>query len=304
MQGRTGKVEDMLMERAERSRRRLEDMQKRREREEMPTAPQISEHSANLVRDGEVTERLYSMAHERPVSRSRSAPRPDRDQDTGQRLFSPSINPRSAAIVRARPIEEILHEKGAEKDHRTVQRAEIQAAVAKEDSAKPKVGPYSALLVQLLETRTQQRTQERLHAPIHQLRRQTAQEIIDERQSQYSFKPVINPISEQIDRTVNGPAEGGERLQLLMKRQETYEQRRSKMQAEVFLSLLQCLVANTFYPSGCCCRAVKVHILAARAALECSCGASQYSITGRAQRRMAATARTEARNGQAVQASP
>jgi hypothetical protein len=139
----------------------------------------------------------------------------------------------------------VLHEKGAEVTQRREKEAARTAVELTEEARKPKVGPYSALLVQLLETRTQSRTPERLHEPIHKLRPQTAQEILDERRQQYSFKPTVNPISEQIDRTVNGSGEGVSRLSLLLRKQEQYEQRKSRMQAEVHHLLLALAVRSS-----------------------------------------------------------
>ena len=232
-------MEDILLANAERVRQKLEHAQHKRQQEETPQRPQISSPSANLARDGDVAERLYSLAQQKSTTsssmetgRSRSAPR-DRDPDTGQRLFSPAINPRSAQIVRARPIEEVLQEKGAEQARRQQEIAREAEEEARKKAAEPKVGPYSAVLVDFLERRTQTKTHDRLHEPIHKLRPQTAQVIVDERRHQYPFKPSINPISEQIDRTVNGPADGSARLGLLMRKQEHYEQKKSRMQAEV-----------------------------------------------------------------------
>jgi len=67
---------------------------------------------------------------------------------TGQRLYSPFINRRSAELVRGRPVEEVLVAKGEELEQRRLFMAAHQK-MAEAASGAPRLGAYSQLLVEL-----------------------------------------------------------------------------------------------------------------------------------------------------------
>jgi hypothetical protein len=230
-------IHDHLLE--QHKKRKQEQTQKVKkiiEKEMNESVPMISIHSANLQRDEEVFDRLYNVSLEKESKKRQvlehheSLLKQHLDPNTGHKLYSPFINPRSSAIVRSEAVQDILYKKSEEKRQK-IEHAVMREQQAIDDTQKiSKVGAYSQLLVELLEMRTNTTTQERLTKPKEDL----DTSLIDPT-STYSFKPKINQYSRDIDRQVNGVVS---RPDLLMKKGTEYKKKQKRLKEELIQSSL------------------------------------------------------------------
>ena len=208
--------------------------------EECTGVPRISAHSANLKRSGNVTERLYKLAMEK-VAKQSSSPQPReipksagtaRDPGTGQKLYEPFINPRSAVLVREKPVEDRLLEAGQRREARRRALASEQSQKLAHSATAPKMGAYSKVLADLVENRTQQAVSERLQQPIGILKEDTIRDLVNEESTKYTFKPHINETSRLIDQEMHGVGGAESRRQLLFKKAALYDQHLSQLQQD------------------------------------------------------------------------
>ena len=184
-----------------------QEEKKHRLRASTPTGdgrPTISAHSANLVRPGRVGDRLYNLAMNTDEKRKSLLAKHQRDlilqrdSSTGQRLFSPLINPRSAALIRDKPIEEILQESGKKSEE---ERRHLEGKLARKmerERRSSSMGPVSKFLVDMMEHRTHKSAEDRLQQPIHNLKSRAKDTLEDSQSQAYTFKPAVNPKSTKL----------------------------------------------------------------------------------------------------------
>uniref|UniRef100_A0A7S1KSI7 Uncharacterized protein n=1 Tax=Percolomonas cosmopolitus TaxID=63605 RepID=A0A7S1KSI7_9EUKA len=249
---RGSKVEDHLL--AEHERKKMEREEKLRmeqERQAMEAVPLISLHSASLPRerDEKIFDRLYNVATQRAANLNAAQqqqngddtisnhsrysspfqPPQDRDPQTGQKLYHPSINDRSQSLRRALPVEDLLQAKGEERKRK---REMLAKQISQEmNEKKTIIGPYSQLLVEILEKRTNTSSQERLHMPIRKRIKQATKKELDTKQRAHTFQPEINPLSRAIDKNNNRGKR--DRTALLFKKGKDYQTKKDRLRQQI-----------------------------------------------------------------------
>eukprot|EP01028_Stygiella_incarcerata_P006486 TRINITY_DN2650_c0_g1_i1.p1 TRINITY_DN2650_c0_g1~~TRINITY_DN2650_c0_g1_i1.p1 ORF type:complete len:856 (+),score=267.63 TRINITY_DN2650_c0_g1_i1:142-2709(+) len=241
--------ERMLRDHEEGKKRIAEKREKAFKERQMHAKPTLSAHSANLLREGDVVDRLYTLSQKKSkkdvsveeddveevgAGRGSGSPPSDRDEmrdpRTGQKLFSPFINPRSAALIRDEPIEDILIRRGEDSKRRYEDARKEQLETSMHESMTAlHLGPYSRLLSTLLDKREAHKGLERLLEPKGQLRPRTV-EMLEEERSRYSFTPRINDVSKELDRAAHGSVSDVSRQDLLFMTAQSYQRRKKILQ--------------------------------------------------------------------------
>lgn len=143
-----------LLQQNEKKRANFEKAVQEMLQEQIPASPTISPHSANLQRDTNIYDRLYSIHVDNQEKKKRTeqenSEQVDVDSETGQKLHSPFINARSAALIRAKPIEDVLQEKGAVSAKKKKQAEMQHEDDIRNQNSTSKMGPYSQLLIGLM----------------------------------------------------------------------------------------------------------------------------------------------------------
>jgi len=185
------KVEDYLLEAHEKKLEQLEKM-KREEEERLKflASPCISVHSVGLQRDEPIFDRLYRnhleiLDRREELKRNAELELKKKLNPQTKKKHRPYINPRSAALKREVPIEEILLRKGEEIKQR--QQQKILEAQREIEESRKKMSKKSEYYVKELEKRTNISTRERLTSEIGKLKGTTKQ-LVDAKEAEYSFK--------------------------------------------------------------------------------------------------------------------
>lgn len=231
---RGSRVEDHLLADHERKKMEREEKLRREYQQQLEEAvPMISVHSASLTRNHEekIFDRLYKTASQKAEKQMLQLQIVDETKDpkTGQILYKPTINDRSASIKRATPVEDILQAKGEERKRKR----ELLAKQLEQElnERKSVVGPYSQLLVNILEKRTNQTTQERLHQPIKQKIKDITKRELYSQEQVHTFQPEINPLSRVIDENNNKGKK--DRTELLYKKAKDYESKKDRLRQQI-----------------------------------------------------------------------
>eukprot|EP01051_Picozoa_sp_SAG22_P007098 SAG22_NODE_488_length_9853_cov_2.555054_6_plen_437_part_00 len=145
----------------------LRHLKEEQERISVEMGPSITEAAEQLDRGGgdgrDICERLYEMGLEKKAAQralEERNPKAVFDPQTGQRLFAPAINPMSWQVQREERIEDVLARKGEEYQQWRAERVEQSEAEHKLSEMQSKMGPYSQLLVQMMETRKGESTEQ------------------------------------------------------------------------------------------------------------------------------------------------
>ncbi|KAL9644684.1 hypothetical protein ABK040_012338 [Willaertia magna] len=221
-------VGEYLNQLAERKRKEREMKIKQEiEQETKEFKPQLSVHSANLQREGKVFDRLYLVHLEKEskkketITNLETSFRNNIDPYTGQHLYAPVINQRSALMYRAEPVEDILLKKKEEMERKK------QALLEKEqkeiEAYSSKVGAYSQLLVEIMEKRTGMTANDRLTG------KSITKKVEPMLEPNYTFTPNINPHSKEIDRARNYGSPSN-RQELLLRRGSEYEKHKKEIE--------------------------------------------------------------------------
>lgn len=246
---RTRSIGDHLHAQAQVTERRKEQLQQQKAKQEQHAhIPAISVHSASLHREGKVGDRLYNEWKEKEEKKRES----HFDEVEEEPSHRPKINDKSRKLKTKQKVHERLYQKGEEYKRKREEMAEEQLRQETTQtnrvtaSGTKNMGSYSALLVDLMERRTNTTTSERLQRPTRQLKQSTLQDL-EEEEMNCTFKPHINRKSRNIDQQANQEvlAPGQSRIDLMFQRAEEYEFRRARMQ-EAYLKqeMSQC----TFSP--------------------------------------------------------
>eukprot|EP00741_Cyanophora_paradoxa_P023702 tig00021612_g22896.t1 len=209
-----------------------------REKEKFDKAeacPQISVHSANLIRNGDPFERLYQQSFALRGKREMLAQLQDSEGQQDGQLFKPRISLKAAQRPSsASTVSEGLYAQGLELMRRRQRLIERQALELKMLSEKPKISFNSEILVQMLEKRLHLSHMDRLtglYKPNRAARDFLEQQLL-EREKQITFKPKINRTSRALDQQVHGEASGLHRAELLASKHERVKQKLLMLQSK------------------------------------------------------------------------
>jgi len=221
-------IEDMLLAQGELSDQRKRYLRHLKEQEIKVSAdmgPSITESAGRLERGSDVTDRLYQEAIDKRAAKEHLEMQLDSreivDPETGNRLFAPAINPKSWNVLRDEPIEDVLFAQGRrseEHKQQQRQRADLERKVVQ---LQPKLGPYSQLLVGLMEMRSGEDTEARLQKHTRSVKEETMI-ALEEREREFTFKPELNEVSHRQARSDKDV------LQRLQEKQEMYKHKRDE----------------------------------------------------------------------------
>lgn len=119
------------------------------------------------------------------------------DPSTGRRFHSPMINPRSSAIIRTKPIEEVLHDKGEEIRLKIEKMKEEMSTQQKKSEVK--VNSLSQILNEFMESRSKTSSKERLLKSIHNIKEST-KVLLQQNEKDLTFHPILNNNSLRINK--------------------------------------------------------------------------------------------------------
>lgn len=243
---RSSSIHEHLLAQGQRKQRELEERKKQEIEKQMnDSIPTISAHSANVYREGEVFDRLYNVSLEQENRRREImefhtvVPKNFRDPVTGQQLFKPNINQRSASIVRSEPVQDILLRKANEAKRKIEQTKRKEIEEINNQSAENKALPYSQLLVELMELRTNTSTMDRLTKPKEPNHNNST---VMDQSLMCSFQPRICTKSREIDSQTNRNIP---REELLLQRGTEYKKNQSRLKQQV---LREDMMECTFSP--------------------------------------------------------
>ena len=155
------------------------------------------------------------------------------DLNTGKRMHSPQINRKSQKLKRTEPIEETLLRKAAEKQARLewAKKMEEQQIA---DFQNVKVGEYSRFLAELMERKTNTSSQDRLLSQHKPTNRSASLSMIQEEESQCTFKPKINEKSKTLDRSHRSQTpDAAPRAQLLIQKGAEYQDKKKQLKEQI-----------------------------------------------------------------------
>jgi len=255
---RATRIEDQLLTQGQmRTQKKKQEQDLKAEMDRENRKPKISVHSAALERPGNVCDRLYNLAQEKQNKDHAKARSKKVSEETASR--QPRINSKSRLLVQQKKqkqrgglkVEDRLLATGA----KYRQKADTRAKAVKSHEVcprKPKVGPYSQLLVELMEKRTGSTASSRLQQPTRQLKRSTLQDL-EEEEMNMTFQPQLNLNSRQIDNHNNaGYTEGAghSRRDLLFQRADEYEYRRARLQEQFMKKEMEECTFNPAIPEA------------------------------------------------------
>ncbi|GIQ81176.1 hypothetical protein KIPB_002091 [Kipferlia bialata] len=235
---KTNRVEEQLLAAHRAKLKREQEEAERKELEQqLASTPQITVHSQMLTRQGDAGDRLYKDAEEREKRmRMRSL---ERQQDMTRSAsvgrgnssvpFAPAINERSKRMSRRMPVYEVLLKHGEDSELKRRRKKQELLSREEQEANKSRVGPYSELLVGMLERRTEEGHEQRIRKPIGHLRQRAMEDLIGEQSKRYTFNPTVNTTSVQLDRMIN---EGTSRRDVLVHKGELYKQKREQLRRE------------------------------------------------------------------------
>jgi len=230
---RKGKIEDILMWEAVRRREaREEKIRQEIEKQKFLSSPLISRHSAQLQRNERIFDRLYKdhiHIEQKRLLKKKQEEEASRLDPTGKQKHTPFINPRSSAIKRDEPVEDILYRKGEEVrlKHQQMREQEIRQI---EEARKNKISKKSEQIVREMEKRTKLTTKERITQPIGQIRAPT-QMLIEAKQREITHKPTINEKSRKIDKALNNGVV--DRTEILFLKANQYAKKRKELEMQL-----------------------------------------------------------------------
>eukprot|EP00818_Percolomonas_sp_WS_P000098 CAMPEP_0117438296 /NCGR_PEP_ID=MMETSP0759-20121206/1980_1 /TAXON_ID=63605 /ORGANISM="Percolomonas cosmopolitus, Strain WS" /LENGTH=895 /DNA_ID=CAMNT_0005229983 /DNA_START=399 /DNA_END=3086 /DNA_ORIENTATION=- len=195
--------------------------------------------------DTDVFGRLYERAvemqhkrHSRQIDRERAALR---DARTGQPMYTPMINARSAAMIRHLPVEDILQMKGETSKQKIERLIVEEKRRLKSQVSEKKVSAYSELLTILKEQRDGEDAAQRLMRPTQNVSQFTIQQL-EAQQRRMTHRPKINERSRRIDLQKNSDDTSGgasPRYENLLKKKDEYEAKRQRLHEQLLSEQLQ-----------------------------------------------------------------
>eukprot|EP00658_Telonema_sp_P-2_P008001 TRINITY_DN12993_c0_g1_i2.p1 TRINITY_DN12993_c0_g1~~TRINITY_DN12993_c0_g1_i2.p1 ORF type:complete len:499 (-),score=173.17 TRINITY_DN12993_c0_g1_i2:160-1656(-) len=163
---RASRIEEQLLTQGQlKSAKKKQEAELEEQMQRNKRTPKISVHSAALERPGNVCDRLYLLAQQKQHDRHLKAQQKDHPPN-------PKINSRSKSLGRAksqgRRSSEKVEDRLLAQGNKYRQKAESRAQAVRTHevcTTKPRVGPYSRLLVELMEKRTGSTAAQRLQQP-------------------------------------------------------------------------------------------------------------------------------------------
>lgn len=227
---RATRIEEQLLTHGQiKSAKKLQEQALAEEQLRNKRTPRISVHSAALERPGNVCDRLYMLAQEKQERQQVRTQYKEAEELARPPEKQPRPRAKSQGRVRTgERVEDRLLAKG----DRYKQKADARAKAVRSHevcTTKPRVGPYSQLLVELMEKRTGSTASKRLQQPTRQLKRSTLQDL-EEEELNMTFQPQLNRNSRSIDQRHN--PEHQDRRDLLFQRADEYEFRRARLQEQ------------------------------------------------------------------------
>ncbi|KAL0226898.1 hypothetical protein P9112_014222 [Eukaryota sp. TZLM1-RC] len=204
---RTGKVENELLLSHFKKKIELELRQKQEEDEKLKQAkPNLSHHSSNLSRDGDVSDRLYSLSKNRRVEKE-EVPPPD-----SEATFSPVINPLSKSMTRRVSVEDHLYQEAEAREER---KRLLSKKIQNRSDSRFKPSPMTEKLAQNYDKRLGiKNSKDRI------FRSKSAPKSRPEDDDNMSFKPKISRNSKNLVR------QGGDRIEELYKEAQERKKKR------------------------------------------------------------------------------
>lgn len=255
------KVEDRLILYAEEKKLEQEVKKRQHERDVLKQAhPQINstspvqknislDKSFETIGESNRFEKLYSVSQEWAERKQHLREKYDNesmiDKETGQQRYAPTINARSAALIRHLPVEDILTMKGENTKHK-IDRLKSEELVRKKQLVEEKkVNAFSELLLTLKAKRESDGTENNSQSPNQRLSK-TTKEHLEAIGQEHTFKPQINDKSRKIEMSKN-PQNTSPRYETLIKKKEEYEAKKLRLQEHLINEeLAEC----TFKPSS------------------------------------------------------
>jgi hypothetical protein len=228
--GRAERVEDSLLAKHELAKQKREELIRRREEAEKEAMiPKLNPHSANYVRVGSVTDSYWanqSLEHHHSQQQQLQL-------QLQQQHFTakPTINPKSQALVRDRPVEEILLEKHREAMDRKAELLRQRHEEQLKAQTQPKMSAVSQVLVHLVEKRTKETSHDRLLKTPTEARDKVREAVRAQEEKELTFHPQISETSKKLVEASTNHGASVDRFEVLHHKAEEYRQDRESKRA-------------------------------------------------------------------------